>query len=101
MLTARRGAGLRTSQTRAAHRWSAPVRGSFGFSHTPTTGTVPGLRLPEGRIAHAVAAVLEVTGDAAEKIGIPVGRDREIVPAEALLDLPPLAATLARGGAGA
>ena len=48
------------------------------------------------RHPRAVAAVLEVTGNAAEKAGIRVDRDRQIVPAEALLELPALSVTLAR-----
>src|SRR5262245_12171131 len=49
----------------------------------------------ERRIAHAVAAVLEVTGETAEEVGVRIGLDREVVPAEARLQVPSLADALA------
>jgi hypothetical protein len=37
-----------------------------------------------------------MSGEPAEKAGIRIGHDREVVPAEALLEMPPLAVAVAR-----
>src|SRR5262245_6053473 len=50
----------------------------------------------EGWIAHAVAAVFQVAGETAQEAGIRIRHDREVVPAEALLELPSLAVAVAR-----
>src|SRR5262245_11047281 len=50
----------------------------------------------QGRVAHAVTTVFEMTGEATQKARIRIGHDREVVPAKAILELPLLADALSR-----
>ena len=58
-------------------------------------GAPPGSDASERWIAHAVAAVFQVAGETAQEAGIRIRHDREVVPAERLLELPALAVAVA------